>query len=382
MEEAQREIRRVIGAAEEFAEPVESPLPPGRALAHRLPQFERLDPGLDPHRHDFGKRHANNGARAIVHQLGDRAGADRTDIAGLVAHRVEHRFVPAELLLVAADPDRHLAARGAPRPAADRRIQHIEVLLGEGGVDLAHDRDRIGRHVEERGIGLHPLDQAVGPQRHRLDIGRNGEGGENHLGCFGDLARRIGPDGALGEERLGRGAIEVVDGELVAGVLQFGRHALAHHAEPDETYAHLDPPPLATDTQGSAVWPGRSVERKPRRRAAVFYSTSWLLVVPIDAVPTPVQLLLKFEPPLKLALNATSRVHADPVVPPPRPGDMECVFVFGGGVLPQPRRRGDHRADCGTSPPDRFLAGAAMQAIYAPRPASPTGRRLDWQGDR
>jgi hypothetical protein len=54
------------------------------------------------------------------------------------------------------------------------------------------------------------------------------------------------------------------------------------------------------------VWPGGRVERKPRRRLPEFYSTSLLLVVPIVAVPTPAQLLLKFELPLKLAFNTTS----------------------------------------------------------------------------
>ena len=89
-----------------------------------------------------------------------------------------------------------------------------------------------------------------------FDIGGDGEGGEHHLARFGDLARRVGPSGAFGEERLGRGAVEVVDGELVAGLLQIGRHALAHHAEPDKTDAHLDPPTLAANTRGSGVWPG------------------------------------------------------------------------------------------------------------------------------
>jgi hypothetical protein len=31
--------------------------PLGRPLTHRLPQIERLDPGLDPHRKDLGERH-------------------------------------------------------------------------------------------------------------------------------------------------------------------------------------------------------------------------------------------------------------------------------------------------------------------------------------
>jgi hypothetical protein len=38
-----------------------------------------------------------------VHELGDRAGADRADIGRLVAHRVEHGFVAVEDLFAAID---------------------------------------------------------------------------------------------------------------------------------------------------------------------------------------------------------------------------------------------------------------------------------------
>src|SRR5438874_1810128 len=53
-------------------------------------------------------------------QIGDPAGADRADIARLVAHRVEHGLIAIEDLLVAADPKRQLPAPSAARPAADR----------------------------------------------------------------------------------------------------------------------------------------------------------------------------------------------------------------------------------------------------------------------
>jgi hypothetical protein len=52
-----------------------------------------------------------------VRELGDPAGADRADIGGLVAHRVEHGLVAVKDLLVAADPDRILplaAPEGPP----------------------------------------------------------------------------------------------------------------------------------------------------------------------------------------------------------------------------------------------------------------------------
>src|SRR6266481_3160191 len=84
--------------------------PAGRAPAHRLPQIDRVDPGLDAHREDLGERHPQNRAGAVVHELGDRAGADPANIGRLVAHRVEYGFVAVEDLLGAADPDRHLAA--------------------------------------------------------------------------------------------------------------------------------------------------------------------------------------------------------------------------------------------------------------------------------
>jgi hypothetical protein len=58
-----------------------------------------------------------------VHELGDHAGADRADIGGLVAHRVERRFAAVEDLLVAAGPDRHLAAGRGAWAAADRRLE-------------------------------------------------------------------------------------------------------------------------------------------------------------------------------------------------------------------------------------------------------------------
>src|SRR5581483_2970097 len=44
VQQAQGEIGRVVLRAEELAEPVEGALAAGRALAHRLPQFERVDP--------------------------------------------------------------------------------------------------------------------------------------------------------------------------------------------------------------------------------------------------------------------------------------------------------------------------------------------------
>src|SRR4030095_15865849 len=84
----------------------------GRATAARLPA----------HGESLAHRLLNHVAAEIVHQLGDRGRADRTDIGNLVARRIEHRTIPLEDLLVAANPDRHLARVGAGRAAAHRTV--------------------------------------------------------------------------------------------------------------------------------------------------------------------------------------------------------------------------------------------------------------------
>ena len=42
--------------------------------------------------------------------------------------------------LLAADPKRKLAALGAGRTAADRRIEHVNAARRERSVDVAHGR--------------------------------------------------------------------------------------------------------------------------------------------------------------------------------------------------------------------------------------------------
>ena len=114
MGEAQRERRRVVLAGQELVDqPVEGAPAADRAGAHRLPQRQRLDAALDAHGEDLGQRGLDGIAGAVVHELGDRAGADRADVAGLVADGVEHGLVLVEDRLVAADPDRELAGLGA-----------------------------------------------------------------------------------------------------------------------------------------------------------------------------------------------------------------------------------------------------------------------------
>jgi hypothetical protein len=65
------------------------------------------------------------------------------------------------------------------------------------------------------------------PQRHLLDTGRHRQGGENHFALLADLLRRIRPHCPFCQERLRRGAAQIVHDEIVAGLLQIGRHAFA-----------------------------------------------------------------------------------------------------------------------------------------------------------
>ena len=96
------------------------------------------------------------------------------------------------------------------------------MLLGECCADLAHQRRRVGRQVEIGRAFLHARKQPVVAERDLLDLGRAGQRGEDDLALLGERLRRVGPDRAGRQILLGRGAADVVDDELVAGLLQVG----------------------------------------------------------------------------------------------------------------------------------------------------------------
>ena len=60
--------------------------------AHRLPDRQRLDARLHAHAEHLRRGRGRDVAEAVVHQLGDRSGADRSDVARRVADHVEHRL--------------------------------------------------------------------------------------------------------------------------------------------------------------------------------------------------------------------------------------------------------------------------------------------------
>ena len=115
-----------------------------------------------------------------------------------------------------------------------------------------------------------PASRPLSPERDRLDLRRAGQRGEDDLALLGERLRAVGPDRAGGHVLLGGGPADVVDDELVAGLLQVGRHAGAHRAEPDETDFHVMSPKQA----GRNRLPPKSPYRRrpesavPTRRAA------------------------------------------------------------------------------------------------------------------
>jgi hypothetical protein len=238
--ELEREGRRVVLAGQELVDQgIEREAAPDRALAHRLPQRERLDARLDAQGEGFRERTDERIARHVVDELGDRRGADRPDIGGLVAHRVEHGLVSVEHVLVPADPDRELAGRCARGAAAHRRVQHVRALPGKGGVQLLHEAGRIGGEVEIGGARLDAGDQSVGGERDRLHVGRLRQRGEDHVGHFCERARALRPDGAGSDMMARRLPGKVVDDEPIAGLLQVGGDRAAHGAQTDESHHHV-----------------------------------------------------------------------------------------------------------------------------------------------
>src|SRR5207248_2034609 len=91
---------------------------------------------------------------------------------------------------------------------------------------------------------LHAGEEPVWPEGNLLHFGRAGQRGEDDFALRGECFRAVGPHRAGREMALGGGAPDVVDDEFVSRLLQIGRHAGAHRAEPDKTDFHLRTPLL------------------------------------------------------------------------------------------------------------------------------------------
>jgi hypothetical protein len=107
----------------------------------------------------------------------------------------------------------------------------MRALLGEFGVDPPDQGRRVGREIEEHRPRLDPGDQAVAAvQRHRLDLGRAGQRGHDHVALLGERLGRVGPTRAGVEMGLRDLAVDIVNHQVEAGLLQVGREMRAHGA--------------------------------------------------------------------------------------------------------------------------------------------------------
>ncbi len=173
-----------------------------------------------------------------MHELGHRARPDRTDVARLVAHRVEHRLMFVEHCLVATDPDRELAAIGSARSAADRRIEQRNPFFGELRMHLPDQTDRVGGKVEPHRTFAEPMHHAVFAETDGFNVRRRGQRGEHHVALFGNGARTFGPVRPGVEMVRRRLPAQIVHNQLVSRLLQVAGHAGAHHPKSDKSDWH------------------------------------------------------------------------------------------------------------------------------------------------
>ena len=123
-------------------------------------------------------------------------------------------------------------------PPDTGRVEHVHALVLEGGGDPAHDRRRVRGEVGDDRPRIHPVDDAVGAQHHRLDLGRAGKRGQDQLGAARGGLRTVRPRRAALEMGLCRVAPHVVHDEGVAGLHEVQRHRPTHVAQSDESDLH------------------------------------------------------------------------------------------------------------------------------------------------
>ena len=132
--------------------------------------------------------------------------------------------------------------------------------------DAAHHRRRIGREVEAGRALLQALDQPVLPSATASTSGGPGSDRNTTSQASATALGDVGPLRAGREVHAGVLAPHVVHDELVAGLLQIGRHAGAHGTEPDEPYLHARVSLCWVESCGRAAIRGaRSAADRPER---------------------------------------------------------------------------------------------------------------------
>src|SRR5712691_7492899 len=143
---------------------------PQRAVAHGLPQHERVNASFDPHGKRLGERGLDNIAGAIMHQLGDGASTDWTNVVRFVSNSIEHMFILVINRSVATDPDRQSSATSPVWPATHWGVQHVRPRFGEHVMDVAHQRRRVGTQIEVNLTWAYPMQQAILTEGDRLHL--------------------------------------------------------------------------------------------------------------------------------------------------------------------------------------------------------------------
>ncbi len=88
------------------------------------------------------------------------------------------------------------------------------------------------------------MDDPVVAENDQLNFFGPGQRGQYDLALAGGIRGRLGPARAALQGGLASLAADVVNDQVVAGLLQVGNHVAAHHSEPDEAYPHGELPPL------------------------------------------------------------------------------------------------------------------------------------------
>ena len=151
---------------------------------------------------------------------------------------VEQRAGAGERGIIAAGHDQEIACLGALHAAADRRVQHRDMLFGEQRVHMPHQRRRVCRVVDIERAGFQVCDKAGGTEADRFHFFRAGQAGRDGIAFGGNRRRRVDPFGAGSEQLLGIGAAEVMHKKPVAGLQQLAGDRRPDIAGPDKPDVH------------------------------------------------------------------------------------------------------------------------------------------------
>src|SRR5262245_18993061 len=114
---------------------------------------------------------------------------------------------------------RDAAPAGPPLTGASSMCRPFSA---KAALQFLHDARRIRRQVEIGGAGFHAGDESVRSKRNCFNIGRFRQRGEDHVAVAGEGARIVCPGRACIEMMTRRLSLQIMDDQLVAGLLQVG----------------------------------------------------------------------------------------------------------------------------------------------------------------